>query len=150
MVPEATRPRATKLLGRSWPPVRAGDLVLKEHSGLLAYTAQQLTLVRHAPFGCQSVVASFFHFGCQNRGLLKHLLLYKPTRAAIIPSHLFHPPWDLPFGRICPGSTEVCGQRSPSFLRILPGAPLRHARPGNSPREVVARLCLSSSCVRHP
>ena len=24
---------------------------------------------RHAPFGCQNVLASFFHFGCHNRGL---------------------------------------------------------------------------------
>lgn len=26
------------------------------------------THVRHALFGCHNVVASFFHFGCQNRG----------------------------------------------------------------------------------
>ena len=49
-------------------------------------------MARHALFGCHNVVASFFHFGCQNRGEgVKQVLTFPGP--AIIPKHLFLSTW---------------------------------------------------------
>lgn len=90
-----------------------------------------MTHVRHALFGCHNVVASFFHFGCQNRGGSKAGPRFSRARDHSEASVTIHLEVTFSFSLVLLGyQLRFCGQSHPpdGFMFVVWRSPSHATR----------------------